>query len=290
MLRKNASYMDNMFKIREMSRDELSLAIAWAKEEGWNPGTTDFDSFYAADPHGFLMGYEGEEPIGCISAVRYGSTFGFIGLYYVKPHFRKQLFGYYLGRAGLKRLEGRTIGIDGLLDRLDGYQRMGFRLAFKNYRYKGKGGVYGQSNRYVKPLTEVPFIHVAEYDAPFFPDDRRGFLKSWICQEGTRAYGYVNRGKMEGYGVIRPCFEGYKIGPLFADTPFVADALFSALVSEIPYDTLFFLDLPDKNSAAARLAEKYGMKPAFRTARMFKGSIPELPLERMYGMTSLELG
>ncbi len=39
--------------IREMSRDEVDLAIDWASTEGWNPGLTDANSFYIADPKDF---------------------------------------------------------------------------------------------------------------------------------------------------------------------------------------------------------------------------------------------
>ena len=74
--------------IRALTRDEMSLAIEWAALEGWNPGLHDAACFHAADPDGFLVGELAGEPVGCISAVKYGSEFGFIGLYIVRPEFR----------------------------------------------------------------------------------------------------------------------------------------------------------------------------------------------------------
>jgi hypothetical protein len=60
-----------------MTRAEIDLGIDWAAAEGWNPGLHDAESFYAADPGGFLVGLLDNEPVGMISAVKYGHSFGF---------------------------------------------------------------------------------------------------------------------------------------------------------------------------------------------------------------------
>lgn len=33
-----------------------------------------------------------------------------------------------------------------------------------------------------------------------------------------------------------------------------------------------------------------GLAPVFETARMYRGAMPRLPLERIFGITSFELG
>jgi hypothetical protein len=38
------------------------------------------------------------------------------------------------------------------------------------------------------------------------------------------------------------------------------------------------------------LANWHDMEVVFETARMYKGKCPELPLKRLYGVTSFELG
>ena len=70
--------------VRRMTEGDLKLALDWAAAEGWNPGLHDAHCFYAADGQGFLLGELDGIPIGCVSAVRYGSGFGFLGLYIVK--------------------------------------------------------------------------------------------------------------------------------------------------------------------------------------------------------------
>ena len=44
------------------------------------------------------------------------------------------------------------------------------------------------------------------------------------------------------------------------------------------------------NADAVALAERYGMRSVFETARMYTAAAPACALERVFGMTSFELG
>ncbi len=92
-----------------------------------------------------------------------------------------------------------------------------------------------------------------------------------------------------GLGVVRPCRDGAKIGPLFADDAPTARALFAALAARAPAGPLY-LDVPEPNAEAAALAREAGMAPVFETARMYTGAPPAIPLARVFGITSFELG
>ena len=83
----------SQYTISPMSRADLDVAVGWAAAEGWNPGLEDADAFLAADPGGFLMGRLDGEPVACISVVRYGATYGFLGFYICRPEFRGQGLG-----------------------------------------------------------------------------------------------------------------------------------------------------------------------------------------------------
>lgn len=63
----------------------MALAMDWAAAEGWNPGLADAQAFAAADPEGFRGAERDGELLACISAVRTGEDFGFIGFYIARP-------------------------------------------------------------------------------------------------------------------------------------------------------------------------------------------------------------
>jgi len=52
-----------------MGRSDVDFAIELAAKEGWNPGLHDAEYFYRTDPGGFFIGFSGNNPVGCISAV-----------------------------------------------------------------------------------------------------------------------------------------------------------------------------------------------------------------------------
>ena len=96
--------------------------------------------------------------------------------------------------------------------------------------------------------------------------------------------------RQAGWGVIRRCREGYKIAPLVADAKDVAASLYAALCSRVPEGAAVYLDVPLPNAEAVALAESHGMQVVFETARMYTGAPPSCELERVFGITSFELG
>jgi hypothetical protein len=94
---------------------------------------------------------------------------------------------------------------------------------------------------------------------------------------------------VRGYGVMPRCRTGFKVGPLFAETKEGAEALFRSLAAEAGSEPVF-LDLPEPNPAARALAIRHGLAPVFETARMYRGADPQLPLSRIFGITTFELG
>lgn len=272
-----------------MTRDEVDIAIQWAAQEGWNPGLHDADCYYAIDPTGFLMGFLGDEPIASISVLKYGQSFGFVGFYIVKPKYRGKGFGKQIWNAGMAYLAGRNVGLDGVVTQQDNYQKSGFKLAYRNIRFEGVGG--GEvSGSGLLDLVDVPLAKIIEYDQPFFPDDRTEFIQCWAKLPQSHGLAAMNLDQITGYGVIRKCRSGYKVGPLFADDPATADALFRGLKAKVSSGDPVYLDTPANNEEAVALAERHGMTLSFETARMYTGAFPDLPIKRLFGVTSFEVG
>jgi len=279
--------------ISRMERRDLDVALDWAAAEGWNPGLHDTECFFAADPHGFFMAKVDDRPIGAISAVAYDECFAFVGLYIVAPEFRGQGHGWRLWQTAMDYTGTRNVGLDGVVEQQANYRKSGFQIAYRNIRYEGVGGaveiVDGAPDTDYVAMEEVPWPELIAYDRACFPAARESFLAQWICQPGVRTVAAIQYGSLAGYGVLRPCHNGYKCGPLFCENEHIAEGVFSRL-SATTVGAPIFLDIPEPNARAAALVSRHDMVPQFETARMYTGGLPSVDLGKVYGVTSFELG
>ena len=279
--------------IRTMCADEVELAIELAAREGWNPGLHDARCFFAADPGGFLIAEVDGGLAGCLSAVSYDERFGFIGLYIVVPEWRGRGIGWRLWTRGMERLAGHLVGLDGVPEQQENYRKSGFTLAWRNVRYAGVARGAARSRGDVAsfvPLTDIDYAMLCADDRRVFPAPRERFLRAWIAMPDAIGLACVQRGRLAGWGVIRRCRDGHKIGPLVADHPAMASSLYDALCSRVHEGDKVYLDVPLPNTHAVSLAEQNGMRSVFETARMYTGAAPACELERVFSVTSFELG
>jgi hypothetical protein len=279
----------NSLRIRPMRPDEISIAVDWAAAEGWNPGFADDACFAAADPEGFLIGEVEGVPAATVSCVNYSASFAFLGFYIVREVLRGRGYGLRIWNAAIAHAGPRVIGLDGVVAQQQNYSRSGFELAYANVRYGGTVAAPGPPQPGVVALTEIPMATVAAYDATVFPAPRTAFLRAWIGAPGHIGRALVRDGGLAGWGVIRPCRKGHKIGPLVADDRAAAEVVLSALLASAGGGEIF-LDVPGINRDAVALAQDLGLSPVFETARMYTGAIPPLRLERVFGVTTFELG
>lgn len=289
------------YSVRGMRRGDVDWAVEMAAGEGWNPGVGDAEAFYAQDSGGFLIGEMGGEAVGCISAVKYGDAFGFIGFYIVRPDMRGKGYGIRLWNAAMQRLEGRVVGLDGVIEQQGNYRKSGFALQYSNIRYEYRNALHAadrdaahdaarDAGSAIEPAGAADLEAIAEYERPLFPAERDAFLRAWTAMPGTHTLTARESGTITGYGTIRPCRVGYKIGPLFADTPQIAEALFRSLCARAEADALIYLDVPEVNAPGMALAKTHGMQKVFGTARMYTQTPPTLETARIFGVTSFELG
>jgi ribosomal protein S18 acetylase RimI-like enzyme len=283
--------VNNGYIIRNMTRDELDTVAEWAAAEGWNPGDGDAEAFFAADPDGFYLGLLDGEPIASISCVTYSPDYAFLGFYIVQPPHRGKGYGMQIWQHAMARVTARNIGLDGVVDQQDSYRRSGFVLAHGNMRHVAAASTMAKApGANVVDLVAAGFARLFRYDCALFPAQRPSFLSAWLERPGVHTLVHLADGKLDGYGVIRPATDGFRIGPLFADTPHVAQELCGALAAHVPSEGAVYLDVPLTNEAAIALATGLGMTPVFETARMYTSGEPDVAIDRVYGITSLELG
>lgn len=290
--------MSTELAIRTMTRQEVDQLVEWAASEGWNPGLQDAELFWANDPEAFVAADLDGELIGGGCITSYDSQFGFMGFFIVRPEYRHRGLGNTIWLARRDRLlsrlrPGSCIGMDGVFAMQEYYARGGFVFSHRNLRFRSDSphptAPVPSEHGDITPLANIPFDQLIAYDRSCFAAPRPAFIKAWTEQSDARALACQRDGELQGYGVVRRCREGYKIGPLFADDAATARALYLQL-SAFAADGPVFLDAPENNPAAMALVQEQRMTEVFGCARMYLGQPPAINHERIYGVTTFELG
>lgn len=278
-----------------MQRDELRQLVQWAEAEGWNPGLHDANLFWELDPEGYLAMLDDGQLVGGGAIIRHSEDFGFMGLFIVKPSHRGKKLGEQLWFARrdhlLTRLRpGGTIALDGVDPMVPFYAAGGFRASTRHRRFELPSGVLlGPPNRDVVALDEIPMATIVQYDAACFPCERERYLELWINQADAITLAIPNGSQLAGYGVMRPCVTGWKIGPLFADSEAIAKSLVQEFRKQEAAGPIY-LDAPNNNPAAIGLCGALGMDEVFGCERMYFGPAPKIDHLRIFGTTTLEVG
>ena len=96
----------------------------------------------------------------------------------------------------------------------------------------------------VVPGHHISHESVLIYDSQREPSPRPHFLRDWLNDSFGNVSALVdNNGMCHGFGRIRPCMlqdktQGWRLGPLLADTPPLAELLIRKLVSNLEAEIL----------------------------------------------------
>jgi len=278
-------------QIRPIQPDELAIVTAWATDYGWNPGIYDADCLYEIQKSQFFVGIVDDQPVGCVASIAYTDQYGFICFFAVAPDHRGKGYGKQLWRHALSVLNTHSIGLDDNTSNID-YKQDGFREAYRNLRMSttiSHDAPELPPHQKIVSLKELPFEQIEAYEAGVFPASRPQFLRYWINNPQSHSLGFLSNDQLLGYGIIHPCQTGYKISPLLADNRGIARAIiqsFSHRIGSIPV----FVDVPETNPAGVNMAMRLGMGITMKAKRYYRGEIPQLPTEKMYGVSTFEFG
>ncbi len=294
--------MPSPLTIRPLQSADIATITGWARQEGFAPGVGDVAIYRQTDRQGLWVGWLGDEPVGCIAGVRYNASYGFIGLFLVVPAQRGRGYGVQLWRHALQHLaDVPCIGLEAAPDRIDDYAVWGFAPASPTTRWQRLAADGAPLPPPAAPeppwcLLEgdaIPAAALQRFDAEREPSPRPHFLRQWLRHPAGTVLALVDRaGACHGFGRVRPCLladgEGWRVGPLVADSPAAARALLEGLLQRHPGTVL--IDAPGANAAAAPLLASLGFAPVSRTLRMYRGVPPAVSLADVYGLACLELG
>ncbi len=278
-----------MLTIRNFNLQEMVFPMEVAYKEGWNPGLYDGVAFYQADPEGFFLAEQAGGMVGGISAVNYGDKLVFIGNHFVLPPFRGQGIGKALWEHGMKVAGHRLIGINGLPEGKSFYESYGFQAAYNVIRYGGRIFSEARFSEDIYPAQDIDLGQLADYDAGFFGFPRKAFLKTWLETPAMESVCLLKEGKLQGWGCMRRCRRGWRLGPVFAQHHSFAEEILRHLALKT-FGEQVYMDITEANVQSIRLAFAMGMVPWGARLRLYKGGVPKEPLEKIYGFTTLDIG
>ncbi|TLU83452.1 MAG: GNAT family N-acetyltransferase [Chlorobium sp.] len=281
------------FEFRQLDRQQVETLVGWARDEGWDPGVHDAEIFCAVFPDAFYGYFLDGRMIGGGSLVSYNGEYGFMGFFIVLPEYRSAGIGrslWYKRRDTLlgRLKKGASIGMDGVVAMQPFYSRGGFAIAYRDERRARVGSEYPRHDA-VSGIEEACLAAIAAYDRECFGFDRLPFLERWLFDREAISFRYLENGNLSGYAVLRRTGKGFKIGPLFADSIDIARELYRACLSAAPGRNVY-LDIPMKNTDAVSLADEFGAEYVFECARMYFGPEPVHRLDKVFGITTFELG
>jgi len=292
--------MSNL-RIRPLQPEQIDQVTDWARCESFAPGVGDIEIYRHTDRQGLWLGWLGPEPIGCIAGVRYNLDYGFIGLYIVRPEHRGHGYGRKLWCHALDHLADlRCVGLEAAPERIDDYAGWGFLPASPTTRWQridsdGCDQLVGALPQGLQLLdgAAIPAVAVQLYDAQRELSPRPHFLADWLEHPAGSVKALIDaEGRCHGFGRIRPCLlprgEGWRIGPLLADNQALAALLIRHLL--VQHAGVVLIDTPGANPAAGPLMVDLGFERVGGTLRMYRGTLPPVPLDDVFALACLELG
>ena len=293
------------FKVRLINTEEEfeNVIINSMAEEGWRPGRKDAECYLACDPTEAFVGEFNGKPVGCMTMAKYGDSFAFAETYIVNKEFRGKGYGREIWDAAIASARpSRSIGLSGLVEMEKVYKRKGFRSHFYGARFvfhlpnalTRLSETSERSPVKIKCLEQVNLEGLFKYDADVFGFERHAFLSKWLGVTGSHARVAINNeGSIVGYTFARPIKEeGYKIGPLFADSEPIAEKLLKSLFEELreQVDPAVVVSLDTPTEKATELGESLQGNRSMELAYMVMGDCPDLCFDKWFVYTTIELG
>lgn len=246
-----------VWQIRELKEQELSLLFHYSSKEGWDNESLHTQALFHQHPHDFFIAYEQKNLIGFVIALKNSSAFGFISNLLILQEFRNCGFGRKLFNHALSHLKGLQIGLDSVIGQEAFYERAGFESYFLVSSYKfNKGSV----------TLPTMSIAVSDFSKEYSLENKDASMQELICNKATN-YKAI-RHKENSFALSFSYAQGYKIH-LESEDINEALTLFFALVNEHNEGTLIYLQASPLSPLLEALVQLLKMDVHAQHKRMY---------------------
>jgi len=281
---------DSMFKVRNMSKDDVAFAVRLTDTMNWNLAEGDFEFTMELEPKGcFILTYDSER-VGIATTISFGNI-GWFGNLIVNEKQRKKGAGSMLVRHAVKYLKDNnveTVGLYSYIEKVPFYERLGFTCDSYFIVMSGKG-ISSTADLHVREAKKADIKRIIDYDHFCLGYSRRKLLEPILLYPDNLSYVYAKSEELMGY-LIAKVYRGMaELGPLICHQK-RKEITINLLKTTL--NRLNGLDvsmcIPEKQTALLDVLKRHGFREKFRVARMFHG--PPLTSDCIYMAESLERG
>ncbi len=286
-----------MFSFRPIHKNEIPIVKSWFTYEGWSFGDKDIELMVELQPDSFWVLSRDEILIGCVSCFRYTPSFANISFLYVIPPYRRKGVGQDLiqrccDEAVEKMRTNYTLGIACAEKSplTDTFKKQGFQFVYKIYRlYRQMSLTSAFEYQCVAKIKKSDFLEVSVLDCKIMSFSRVTFLRKWINMNSVTTYVSRSGDRIDGYVVVRPGVQGYIVGPFFALNLRIMKNLLFKLISDFGNKEISIF-VPNVNEEGLEVLSAYGFNVESKFLKMYKNALEGHDLQKIYGITSIDLG
>ena len=291
----------NLLHKKIASSKEISIFEEWCKKEKWNVGIYDFEIYYKLDKNGHMLFWDQNQLVGIISIIKHSNDYFTLGPYIVSPEYRNKGYGSFIIQAALSYPRNinclANIGLCAVSDQVKRYEKIGFKTTHLNHRWIFDDHTIPNKQFSDYSCTPIIMNHLNQlvtYDTEISPTNRTRLFIEMINHPDINGFLIQKHGKVQAYGFIRPCLDGYRVGPLIANSEEHALAIVLQLIRDKNNKNVIF-DIPSTNKHISTICKKLNLyrDPECDTHAMFTKDL-NTPLltntQKSFSVFSLEIG
>lgn len=271
----------------------------WCIDEGWNIGIHDSEIYYKIDPvHHYIA--KTNESVASLSLIKHSPDFFTLGPFIVHRSYRGQGMGEALWNVAMSRMiieyPDAQIALYAVSEQVERYKKADFVPVLTIQRW------YIDSNKSNSPsmsdqcttITNKLIPSVGQYYQNHYVTNRDLLFNELLLKPETHGLVFMDDNIIKGFGFIRRCVRGFRIGTLVADTPEIAKTLIAGLLV-FAQSAPVFIDVPSSNPHDINCMNAFHAvrAPQEDTIMMIRGTGYSRYLkqwEQHYGLFSLEIG
>lgn len=224
--------------------DYENYFFQFSRAARWNPSFSDADLYFHPDISHFYLGYVNYVPAFSVGFTIFKEPkIMFAGMYYCLPEYRHvgNCFLYATTKFHELKKGCDILALPGtpLMGRK--YEsKMGTKIKGKIYRRRlfvepEKMCSKSYDSNLIKDVKQIDINKLIKYDREVCGYDRSQILKKLhqIDPFNATTLVFESEGEVKGYGILRRCVEGYKIGPLLAENVKTASEILHALKTKV---------------------------------------------------------